>query len=273
MQPYRTTAYRYPNEGWLLTLSFILVFGVIIITSTATLCLSSIFIIGMVVMAYLSNQSHHAQLMRQAKRVTAQSAPQLTALVRQSFSRIQPGPVDLFVVPAQVMNAYTFGLSNPKVVVLFSEVLNVMDEDEIRFVVGHELGHVSLGHTWLNTLLGGMAGIPAPFGAAILLTAGFLWWNRACEYSADRAGMLACGKPAKAISALVKLAAGPGQHNSAELARVYQMVDDEDENLLSLLGETFSSHPMIIKRINQIKTYAASAGYQQLQARLNQNGG
>jgi hypothetical protein len=36
----------------------------------------------------------------------------------------------------------------------------------------------------------------------------FLWWNRACEYSADRAGLLACGRLHKAISALVKLAEG-----------------------------------------------------------------
>ena len=56
----------------------------------------------------------------------------------------------------------------------------------------------------LNWLVGGMAGIPSPFMASALLAMAFLWWNRACEFSADRAGLLACGK------------AGPGHLRASE---------------------------------------------------------
>ena len=68
------------------------------------------------------------------------------------------------------------------------------------------LGHVALGHTWLNTLVGGIAGIPGSFLGGSDLDMAFLGWNRTCEYSADRAGLLACGSLEKAISALIKLA-------------------------------------------------------------------
>jgi Zn-dependent protease with chaperone function len=143
-----------------------------------------------------------------------------------------------------------------------------MDEDELRFVLGHEMGHVALGHTWLNTLLGGMAGVPVTIGAALIITLAFRWWNRACEYSADRAGLLACGKPQKAISALIKLVAGSVQ-SQAELQRALQVIEREDDSVLNQLGETLSTHPMIARRIEQIRKYAATTQYAQLQAYVN----
>ena len=84
-----------------------------------------------------------------------------------------------------------------------------MDADELRFIIGHEMGHVALGHTWLNSLVGGMAGIPSSSTSSAILTLAFLSWNRTCELSADRAGLLACGSLDKAVSSLIKLVAGP----------------------------------------------------------------
>jgi Zn-dependent protease with chaperone function len=189
-------------------------------------------------------------------------------LVTESVTRLQPGPVQVFVAPSNTLNAYTFGLSSPKVVVLHAALLQVMDADELRFVLGHELGHVRLGHTWLNSLVGGMAGIPSPFVASAILTVAFLWWNRACEYSADRAGLLACGKPHKAISALVKLTAGAGARTRSDLERALRHIEAEDDHALAGLSEALSTHPMTVRRIEQLRRYATSAEYRRLQARM-----
>jgi len=174
-------------------------------------------------------------------------------------------------VPGQALNAYTFGLSDPKVVVLYSPMLQVMDADELRFVVGHELGHVRLGHTWLNTLMGGMAGIPSPFSAALLLAFVFRWWNRICELSADRAGLLACGNVHKAVSALVKLVADPYSQDPETYRRALETIDAEDDHTMSGLTEALSTHPMLIRRIQELRGYAATQEYQRLQALVNQN--
>ena len=149
---------------------------------------------------------------------------------------------------------------------LYSALFKNMDEGEISFILGHEMGHVSLGHTRINSFVGGMAGIPAPWGVSVILRGIFLSWNRACEYSADRAGLLACGNVNKAISALIKLGAGPGAYSQAELARALKMLEEEDDNIFGVLNETFSTHPMLIKRIQQLLRYASSRNYQQLQA-------
>jgi Zn-dependent protease with chaperone function len=135
-----------------------------------------------------------------------------------------------------------------------------MDADELKFIIGHELGHVKLGHTWLNSLVGGVAGVPSPIAAAVILNFAFLWWNRACEYSADRAGLLACGKPEKAFSALVKIT-----------GKSLQQLDAEDDSLMGNLTESISTHPMIIKRIQELKQWAQTEEYRRLQAGVNQN--
>ncbi len=209
--------------------------------------------------------------MRHARPVTPESTPRLAALVAESLARLQARSVQVFVAPGDTLNAYTFGLLPPKIVVLYSPLLHALDEDELRFVLGHELGHVRLGHTWLNSLVGGMANIPSPFAASAILAMAFLWWNRACEYSADRAGLLACGRPHKAISALIKLEAGAGAHTPADLERALRTIEAEDDHALSNLSQALATHPMTVRRIEQLRRYAASAGYRRLQALVDRN--
>jgi Zn-dependent protease with chaperone function len=263
----RTTAYRFPNEHIILIFTIFLVLVVIAISATATLCASFIFVIGFAIFSYAAGKSNHQALIAQAQRVTPQSMPGLAQIAQRGVSRLQPGPVDVFVAPSRQLNAYTFGLSSPKVVVLYAALFKVMDEDEIAFILGHELGHVALGHTWLNSLLGGMAGIPASYSAAIILSGAFLWWNRTCEFSADRAGLLACGRLDKAVSALIKLVA-PGADTAAELQAAYQQLDAEDDNPWNNLVEGLASHPMLIKRIEALRRYAGTQEYARLQAKM-----
>jgi Zn-dependent protease with chaperone function len=263
-------SYRYPNEQAILALTLFLVFAVIAVTAATTLCGSVLFVIAMLVISYLLNRSHHNALIERAQPVTPQTAPELASLVNDCAARLQSGPFHTYVAPENILNAYTFGLVKPQVVVVFAGVARIMDEDELRFIIGHELGHICLGHTWLNSLVGGMSGIPSPYFAAILLYFAFRWWNRACEYSADRAGLLACGKPEKAASALVKLAGGASAIRSLEgWQQALRHIEAEDDHLEGSLQELLSSHPMIIRRLQALNQYAASAEYQHLQAHVN----
>jgi Zn-dependent protease with chaperone function len=260
----RTTSYRYPHEQLILTLTLFLVLVVIAVTATATVCASVIIIVIYVAISAYFSYSHHQSLLGNAQRITAQDTPELTQVVKRGMSRLEPGEVEVYALRSQELNAYTFGLSSPKVVVLYSGLFQVMDAEETLFVLGHELGHVALGHTWLNSLVGGMAGIPSTWSAGSLLTMAFLWWNRACEYSADRAGLLACGSPQKAITALVKLAAGPNAHTSLALENAYHQIDAEDDTFLGSLNEALSSHPLLIRRIQELRRYASTDQYRRL---------
>jgi len=257
------TSFRHPSETPIYYLTLLMLGGVVALGALPTVCLMPLLVLGFIALSYWMSQAHHKQLLSRAHRVTLQSTPKLAALTQDCLNRLQPGPVEFYVMPQNILNAYTFGFSKPNVVVLYSPMLKVMDADELRFVIGHELGHVSLGHTWLNTLLGGMAGVPVSFGAAIVLTLAFRWWNRACEYSADRAGLLACGSLTKSISALAQLAVGD-INTQDELAHAIQVIERQDGEAASSLSELLSTHPLILKRINELRAWAATPEYQRL---------
>jgi Zn-dependent protease with chaperone function len=264
------TSYRYPNEILILALTLFLVFAVIAVTAAATFCGSLLFVLVMLVISFLLNRSHHDELIQDAQPVTVQTAPELAVLTKSCATRLQAGSFSAYIAPGNILNAYTFGLGEAPVVVVYAGVLRIMDEDELSFIIGHELGHVCLGHTWLNSLVGGMSGIPSPYFAAVLLYISFRWWNRACEYSADRAGLLACGKPEKAASALIKLVGGTSGIRSLEgWQQALRRIESEDDHLEGNLQELLSSHPMIIRRLQALSQYATSAEYQHLQAQIN----
>ena len=272
-RPFDTTAYRQPSERFILALTLILVLLVIVLTSTATFCLSGVFVLAMVVISYLSSRSTHQALLQSGWRITPQDTPVLAAMVDQIAARLRPGPLEVFVAEAKTLNAYTFGLSSPKVIVLHAPLLQVMAPDELSFIVGHEMGHVRLGHTVLNSLVGGMAGIPSPFLASALLTAVFLWWNRACETSADRAGLLACGRLDTAVLALVKLTTDTTVRTQADLDRALAVINAEDDSLLGELGEVLATHPLMAHRIERLQRYARTAEYRRLQGLVDRNVG
>ncbi|MFN2305120.1 MAG: M48 family metallopeptidase [Anaerolineales bacterium] len=269
---FRSRIYRVDNEQVVLALTIVLVVAIIILTSTVTFCVSGIFIILMFALSAVMIRSHHQSLMREAYRVEDLRSPELGALVEECNQKLQPGVVDVYVVNKNQMNAYTFGISSPKVLVLYTPLLKVLTPGELKFILGHEMGHVALGHTWLNTIVGGLAGIPAPFGAAILLYAAFRWWNRMCEFSADRAGLLACGDLNLAVAALVKLVA-PEVRTQREFEQALALIDAEDDEVSNRLVEAFQSHPMLIRRINELRDYSKTEEYQALQTGVYRNVG
>ncbi len=268
---YSTTDYRYPYEYLILFLTIMVVFGVVIFTAAATVCGSAIFVPAVVIVGYFASRSRHQELIAHAEQVGPHSLPELISLIQINAARLQTDPVNVFIVPSNQLNAYTFGLDSPKAIVLYSALFKIMDQDEIQFVLGHEMGHVKLGHTWLNTLVGGMAGIPSSLGAAAIMELAFRWWNRACEYSADRAGVLACGKPNKAITALVKLEAGAAARTQAGMQAAIQHIEAEDDDIMQNLEEALASHPMIAKRIEEIRKFVSTAEYRSMQAWMDQN--
>jgi Zn-dependent protease with chaperone function len=268
---YSTTSYRYPNEYPILAATILLVFLVIAFTAAATVCTSAIFVPAVVLFGYFASRSKHQTLLAQARQVTQQSTPEMMPILQQNYARLQVEPVNVFIVHSNQLNAYTFGLDSPKAVVLYSSLFSIMDRDEVQFILGHEMGHVKLGHTWLNTLVGGMAGIPSGLGAAAIMELAFRWWNRACEYSADRAGVLACAKPGKAISALVKLEAGAAAMTRAGLQAAIQHIETEDDDLMNNLNELLASHPMVAKRVEEIRRFTTSQDYHRMQLLMDKN--
>jgi len=121
-------------------------------------------------------------------------------------------PPDLFIESGGA-NAYTTGYTKPAVVAT-TGLLNIMEEDELYFVFGHELGHVKCGHVLYMMMARHIGQImewvgQVTLGAGKLVGKGvelaLLEWSRKAEFSADRAGLIAAQSEEAALSAFMKL--------------------------------------------------------------------
>jgi len=103
--------------------------------------------------------------------------------------------VRAFVYPSSEYQALCLPIDERTVVIRYSsEIIEGFDEDELAFVTGHEIGHFLLGHSTP----------PAEDPQSL----GFFSQMRAREISADRIGIVACGKVEPALRAIMKLTSG-----------------------------------------------------------------
>ena len=268
---FRSRRYRVDNEQLVLALTVLLVGAVIVLTSSVTFCLSGVFILGMFAISAFTIRAHHRALMHSALPVNEVQTPELDRLVRACSQKLQPGSIDVYLVKKNQLNAYTFGISEPKALVIYTPMVQVMTPGELSFVVGHEMGHVALGHTWLNTILGGMAGIP-----------GALWRGGAalCLVPPGGTGCVnipltgqACWPVVTSIWLSPRWSSWwrPTSVVSRNLTGRLAMIDAQDDNVSNVLAEAFQSHPMLIRRINKLREYVQTAEYRQMQAGVNGN--
>jgi Zn-dependent protease with chaperone function len=187
---------------------------------------------------------------------------------------------ELYVEPNPFPNAYTTGFTNP-VVVVSSGLLEIVDDDELNFVLGHELAHVKCGHVLYTTMANYLAMILQVLGDVTLgigrilgkgLELSFLLWSRKAEYSCDRGGLLVCQKPDSAIKGLMKLAA-PIDKLWPEISveSILTQADEFEElseDSLSKLYKFFygvqRTHPWLVIRTKEIKIWENSETYTNL---------
>ena len=111
----------------------------------------------------------------------------------------------------------TEGVNNPRILAL-SGAIDILSDKELSFLLGHELGHLMAGHipyhnllTTLYTPLMSMVSNAEMFMA--VLRPMLLKWFRLSDFTADRAGLLACQDIDIAITALAKMSGIPRKYH------------------------------------------------------------
>ena len=162
--------------------------------------------------------------------------------------------------------------------VLTSGIVELQDPEEIRFVIGHELGHVLSGHSVYRTMLyylvhlaQRLALVPFAWIGLKAVIWGLEEWYRKSELTCDRAGLLATQDVEAARRALMKMAGGK---HLAELshdefhkqAREYDAVPDVRESLLKLLQLQGTTHPFAVVRFAELDRWAGDGEYRDILA-------
>ncbi|SDI87485.1 Zn-dependent protease with chaperone function [Actinokineospora alba] len=191
--------------------------------------------------------------------------------------------LDLDVVPKvyvernPVANAMTVGIDEP-FIVLTTGLVEALDTESLRFVIGHEMGHVLSGHAVLRTLLLRLlhlqmtiAFIPAGALALRAAIAALREWFRKAELTCDRAGLLCAQDPAAALRTHVYLAGGTDLTqidipSFLQQAKEYEEVDDIRDSIHKLRSVEGMSHPFAVVRAAQLQKWAASEEYRAILA-------
>jgi Zn-dependent protease with chaperone function len=179
---------------------------------------------------------------------------------------------NLFVARHPVDMGMAIGIDEP-FIVLTTGLVERYDHEGLRFVIGHEMGHVLSGHAVLRTLLIRLLRLQqtvnwVPLGALGLraVIAALLEWFRKAELTCDRAGLLCGQDPAAALRAHMFMAGGS---ESAEIdvssflqqAKEYEEVDDIRDSYFKLMAVEGMSHPFAVVRAAQLQRWAASEEY------------
>ena len=207
-----------------------------------------------------------------AIRVDERQFPTLHRLLGD-VARILDAPElpELYVVSNPFPGAVTIGMNKP-FIVLNSGLVHLLDVDELRFVIAHELGHAMSGHAVYQTLLqrllalsGVLTAIPMGGLGVRTIVAALYEWSRKAELSADRAGLLATQDPATAFHVHMKIASG-GHLDDLDATSFFaqgQEYDDADlrDSVLKLLLIENRTHPFAVVRASELRRWVDSGEY------------
>jgi Zn-dependent protease with chaperone function len=166
----------------------------------------------------------------------------------------------------------TVGMNKP-FIVLNSGLVDLLDEEELRFVIGHELGHAISGHAVYQTLLqrllvlsGALAAIPLGALGLRAIVAALFEWSRKAELSADRAGLLATQDPATAFRVHMQLASGghiDQLDTTSFFAQGSEYLDAADlrDSVLKVLLVENRSHPFAVVRAAELRRWVDAGDY------------
>ena len=225
-----------------------------------------------------NERSLRLQFLASGVRVSERQFPQINDMVRDGAYVLDlPQIPEVFVTQNPIVNAMALGADQP-FIVINTGLVDLLDAEELRSVVGHELGHVLSGHAVYRTMLFHLINLAAriawvPLGYIGLR--GIIWgleeWYRKSELSCDRAGLLASQDPAAAKRVLMKLAGGArlSELNSdafMEQAHDYDAVPDVRDGLLKLLQLQGNSHPFAVTRFAELSRWIDSGEYERILA-------
>ncbi|MEU0687676.1 M48 family metallopeptidase [Streptomyces uncialis] len=189
--------------------------------------------------------------------------------------------LDLEKVPAMYVslnpqpNAMCIGLDEP-IIVVTTGLIELLDEEEMRAVVGHEVGHALSGHAvyrtvllFLTNLALRVAWIPLGNVAIMAIVTALREWFRKSELSADRAGLLVGQDLQASMRGLMKMAGGNHLHEMnvdafLKQAEEYEEGGDLRDSVLKILNVLPRTHPFTTVRAAELKKWAESRDHQRL---------
>jgi len=230
------------------------------------------------VSGFYSERGDRLMALASSIRVGPKQYPEIDKLRHECAETLDLGAVpNVFVFQDAQAKAGTLGMDEP-FIMLSTGLVELMSRESLRFVVGHEMGHVLSGHAVYRTIMLRLIGLQmslswTPVSALGIraIIAALSEWYRKAELSCDRAGLLCGQDPTAALRAQIQVAGGidPSQidiPSFLQQAAEYESVEDIRDSFLKLQYVETQSHPFAVVRAAQLQKWAATEEYRAILA-------
>ena len=235
---------------------------------------------------YLYERPQQILLMGNDLKVGPRQYATLYGIYRQCLRDLDMSPEpNLYVSQNPSANAYSLGSEHPYIV-FNTALLDLLDEEEIRVILAHELGHLKCDHSiliqmsfWVMGAANFLGGITLGLGKAITtgLVYAFYEWRRKAELSADRAALLVSDDLNLVLRTLMKCAGGSQKYlhecSLEEFIRqgeAYRQLDQDNLNQIYKFliynggNGSFLTHPFSVERVHYLQEWFNSESYRQI---------
>jgi Zn-dependent protease with chaperone function len=189
---------------------------------------------------------------------------------------------EMYVKVDSEPNAFTYGHTKP-FITLTSGLIDLLSDEELFFVIGHEVGHIKAGHVLYGTMARNISAVVSLLGQATLglgallgqgLVIALYEWYRCAELTADRAALLCMQDIEPARDTFMKLAGGTtrlaGEMDRDEFLRQVAEYEEVDRSTLDkaykVLLTLYRTHPFAMQRAKALNGWFTE-GYEELMAR------
>ncbi|MDO5336380.1 MAG: M48 family metallopeptidase [Eubacteriales bacterium] len=210
---------------------------------------------------------------RTALAVGPNQFPEIYAIAKDCARILGIAIPNVFIENKGAYNAYTIASDDVEPIVVIDNNLRVhMTLKELKFIIGHECGHIQNYHSayeYMSRLVlsagTGMTASVSTFLANLLSVGSSValsTWSRAAEVTADRAGMLCADSIEDCYSAISKLMYGGSilQQDSINYKAILEQLDETMGNIAKY-DEILSSHPAASRRMKAIEQFSQCAVY------------
>jgi Zn-dependent protease with chaperone function len=209
-----------------------------------------------------------------AVRVSPTQFPRVHELYERAAGVLDaPMQYPVFVSQTPFVNAGAYGMEKPFIIINSGTAL-LLDDDELQFVLGHELGHIMSGHVLYSTMMVLLVrlaemGFPVVGLAARAILYALMEWYRKAELSSDRAGALAVQDPEVGMRVMLKFAGGghTSETNLPEFIRqadAYRQSGDLADQVFKVLNLLGADHPFPVLRVAELRDWFERGDYDRI---------
>ncbi|MCA1621264.1 MAG: M48 family metallopeptidase [Acidobacteria bacterium] len=217
-----------------------------------------------------------------AVKVTPKQCPDLYAKLQVACTTLGVDMPEMFVQQNPMVNAFTGGVTKP-VIVLHSQLIERLNDEEVLAVIAHEVGHIHAEHVLYITAarlieaLTNVAVAAAPVAAlvaqlvSLTMRSALLAWARRAELSCDRAALLVVQDPDVIGRTMMKLSGGTfasrvDYEQFLVQARDFQKNYDEKalDRFWADIINAGLTHPFPVWRVAEIMSWVESGEYARL---------